>query len=202
MEEIAWPRPWRLRATAASACALILAISRHEDSMNQPVTAPRSTANRPRPRLRADRVAIVSANWHDDIVAGAVAAARAELERSPGAPPQVEHYRVPGAFEIPLHAQLLAAGDRADAIIACGLVVNGGIYRHDFVAAAVIHGLMQVQLQTGVPVFSAVLTPRDFHEHEEHRSFFRAHLVRKGTEVALACRDTLDALALLQPADN
>jgi 6,7-dimethyl-8-ribityllumazine synthase len=46
---------------------------------------------------------------------------------------------------------------------------------------------MQVQLDTGVPVFSAVLTPRDFHEHEEHQRFFAEHFVKKGTEVAQAC---------------
>jgi 6,7-dimethyl-8-ribityllumazine synthase len=148
--------------------------------------------------LHARRIAIVSASWHEDIVANAVAAARAELLRSSTTPPRVEHFQVPGAFEIPLHALSLAASGDYDAIIACGLVVNGGIYRHDFVAAAVINGLMQVQLQTAVPVFSAVLTPRDFHEHEEHQRFFREHFVKKGTEVARACVETLGSLARLR----
>ena len=73
-------------------------------------------------------------------------------------------------------------------------MVNGGIYRHEFVAAAVIDGLMRVQLDTGVPVFSAVLTPRDFHEHEEHRHFFAEHFMKKGEEVAQACVETLASL--------
>lgn len=64
-------------------------------------------------------------------------------------------------------------------------------------AAAVIDGLMRVQLDTGVPVFSAVLTPRDFHEHEEHRRFFAAHFVTKGTEVARARLATLASLQRL-----
>ena len=98
---------------------------------------------------------------------------------------------VPGAFEIPLHAQQLAASGRYDAIIGCGLVVNGGIYRHEFVAAAVIDGLMRVMLDSGVPVLSAVLTPRDFHEHDEHRRFFAQHFVTKGAEVARAALATL-----------
>jgi 6,7-dimethyl-8-ribityllumazine synthase len=46
-------------------------------------------------------------------------------------------------------------------------------------------------------VFSAVLTPRDFHDHEEHRSFFRAHFVKKGEEVARACLATLQGLRRL-----
>jgi 6,7-dimethyl-8-ribityllumazine synthase len=91
----------------------------------------------------------------------------------------------------------LAQTGRYAAIIACGLVVNGGIYRHDFVASAVIDALMRVQLDTDVPVFSAVLTPRDFHDHEEHQNFFREHFVKKGTEVAGACLASLHSLASL-----
>jgi 6,7-dimethyl-8-ribityllumazine synthase len=105
---------------------------------------------------------------------------------------------VPGAFEIPLMAQRLAASGAFDAIVACALVVNGGIYRHEFVAAAVIDGLMRVQLDSGVPVFSAVLTPRDFHEHAEHHEFFSAHFVKKGVEVAGACLAMLEALAQVE----
>src|SRR3546814_5039901 len=67
-----------------------------------------------------------------------------------------------------------------------GFVVDGGIYRHEFVADAVIGALMAVQLETEVPVISAVLTPQHFHEHDEHRRFFREHFVVKGQEAARA----------------
>lgn len=158
----------------------------------------------PSPLAGRIRVAIVSASWHADIVGRARSAALAEFERA-GSPPgtpaiAADCHEVPGAFEIPLHAQRLARSGRYDAVIACALVVNGGIYRHEFVAQAVIDGLMRVQLDTGVPVFSAVLTPRDFHEHEEHRRFFGEHFVTKGTEVARACLQTLAALRALPPA--
>ena len=146
----------------------------------------------------AARIAMISAGWHAELLAHARHRFRATL-REWGVPDSgfLEH-EVPGAFEIPLHAQQLAASGRYDAILACALVVNGGIYRHDFVASAVIDGLMRVQLDTGVPVFSAVLTPHDFHEHEEHRRFFAAHFVKKGTELAQACLQTLASLARLQ----
>jgi 6,7-dimethyl-8-ribityllumazine synthase len=143
------------------------------------------------------RIAVVSAGWHRDIVEQALAAMRAEFARSRLPPGQVDEFEVPGAFELPLHAQKLAAAGRYDAIVACALVVNGGIYRHEFVAAAVIDALMRVQLDSGVPVLSAVLTPRDFHEHDEHRRFFAAHFVKKGTEVAQACLRTVCALQAL-----
>jgi 6,7-dimethyl-8-ribityllumazine synthase len=78
--------------------------------------------------------------------------------------------------------------------VACGFVVDGGIYRHEFVAHAVIDALMAVQLEVEVPVISAVLTPQQFHEHAEHRAFFRDHFRIKGKEAALACLRTVAGL--------
>jgi len=153
-------------------------------------------------RTRRARVAVVSSSWHRDIVANGTAAIRAELSRTSDPPAELDHFEVPGAFEIPLHAKRLAASGDYDAIIACGLVVNGGIYRHEFVASAVIDGLMRVQLETDTPVFSAVLTPRDFHEHEEHRQFFSEHFIKKGTEAARACVETLASLSRLPGGDG
>jgi len=153
-----------------------------------------STAHAPRPQ----RVALVASTWHRDIVDAACDAMRAEFASPAASPTVVDAYAVPGAFEIPLLAKKLAASGRYDAIVACGLVVNGGIYRHEFVAAAVIDGLMRVQIESGVPVLSAVLTPRDFHDHEDHRRFFRAHLVGKGREVAQACLATIANLRAIE----
>ncbi|WP_407360697.1 6,7-dimethyl-8-ribityllumazine synthase [Microbacterium sp. LBN7] len=142
------------------------------------------------------RIAIVAAQWHAEIVDQAVESFEARLA-SLGFD-DVTVLRVPGAFEIPLHVQRLARSGRVDAIATCALVVDGGIYRHDFVASAVVDALMRVQLETDVPVFSAVLTPHNFHEHEEHREYFRRHFSVKGAELADAVVKTLaglDALA-------
>lgn len=141
------------------------------------------------------RIAAISASWHTDIVHQARDAFVAELGRSGVAAKAVEHFDVPGAFEIPLLARRLAESGHYDAIVAFGLVVDGGVYRHDFVATAVIDGLMRVQLDSGVPVLSAVLTPHQFHEHATHREWFTAHFVIKGQEAA---RATLQTVALHQ----
>ena len=106
----------------------------------------------------------------------------------------VDFFEVPGAFEIPLAREAPGGSGRYDAIVACGFVVDGGIYRHEFVADAVIVALMPVQLDTDVPVFSAVLTPQRFHEHEEHGRFFSEHFLVKGQEVARACLATIASL--------
>ena len=173
------------------------AISRDHIGADHISTAHISTAQTPlqQPRAARARIAVISSAWHHDIVGRASQAVLAEIARQRPGNSTVEVYEVPGAFEIPLHAQRLARSGAFDAIVACGLVVNGGIYRHEFVASAVIDALMRVQLDTGVPVFSAVLTPRDFHDHDEHRRFFADHFVHKGTEVARACLQTLDRLA-------
>ena len=75
--------------------------------------------------------------------------------------------------------------------IAAGLVVDGGIYRHEFVSEAVIGALMRLQLDLEIPIISAVLTPQHFHEHEDHRRFFHEHFKVKGREAAQACAQTL-----------
>ena len=169
--------------------------------MNQTFRKNLSTVAPDRALKRRSRVAVISSGWHRDIVGNGVAAIHAELGRHAELHGAIDEFEVPGAFEIPLHARRLARCGRYDAIIACGLVVNGGIYRHEFVASAVIDGLMRVQLETDTPVFSAVLTPRDFHEHDEHRQFFAEHFVKKGTEVARACMETLASLGRL-PGDG
>lgn len=133
------------------------------------------------------RVAFIQSSWHEDIVDQGRTSFLAELARLGTPADFVTCFKVPGAFEIPLHAQKLAKSGQFDAIVACGFVVNGGIYRHEFVTEAVISGLMRVQLDTEVPVFSVVLTPLNFHEHQDHQQFFAKHFVTKGTEAAHAC---------------
>ena len=130
------------------------------------------------------RIAVVRARWHADIVDQCVNVFETELQ---GAGLAVDIFDVPGAYEIPLHAKTLAETGRYAAILGVAFVVNGGIYRHDFVASAVLDGMMNVQLSTGVPVLSAVLTPHNYHESTEHHRFFHEHFKVKGKEAADAC---------------
>jgi len=144
---------------------------------------------------RSERIAFVQSCWHKDIVDQARESFTTEIGKLGFARSRIDFFEVPGGFKIPLQAKLLAKSGRYDAIVGCGLIVDGGIYRHEFVAEAVISGLMRVQLDTEVPVISAVLTPQRFHAHEEHQRFFREHFVVKGAEAAEACARTIDNLA-------
>lgn len=138
-----------------------------------------------------NRIALVAARWHADIVDRAVTACRIRLTEYGF--DDIEVIEVPGAFEIPLRIKRLAGTGRYAALAGCALVVDGGIYRHDFVAATVVDALMRVQLDTDVPVFSAVLTPHHFHEHGEHLTYFARHFEVKGTELADAIAATVGA---------
>lgn len=143
------------------------------------------------------RIAFVQSCWHRDIVdklRDAFVGEIATLDTR-----TIDLFEVPGAFELPLQVKLLAASGLYAGVVAAGLVVDGGIYRHDFVATAVIDGLMRAQMDTGTPVFSSVLTPHDFLSSGQHE-FFAQHFVTKGIEVAHACAATLGNYSRLQVA--
>ena len=135
------------------------------------------------------RIAFIQACWHRDIVDQCKHSFLTKIATH--CDHKIDLFEVPGAFEIPLQAKLLAKTGKYAAIVAAGLVTDGGIYRHEFVAQSVITGLMQVQLETEVPVFSVVLTPHHFHNSSEHKTFFAEHFVLKGAEAAQACADIL-----------
>ncbi len=143
------------------------------------------------------RIAYVQAGWHQEITDGCKASFVAEMASRGYDATVIDVVTVPGSLEIPLVAKRLAQSGRYAAICASGLVVDGGIYRHEFVAQAVLSGIVQVSLETGVPVLSAVLTPQQFHEHEAHLRFFEQHMHVKGLELASACATMIATLRSL-----
>ncbi|MEM7545124.1 MAG: 6,7-dimethyl-8-ribityllumazine synthase [Pseudomonadota bacterium] len=146
------------------------------------------------------RFAFIQARWHDRIVDQARIGFLDEIARRTNATAITDVFDVPGAFEIPLTAQRLARSGQYDGIIGAAFVVDGGIYRHDFVAETVVGGLMQAQLATETPIFSVVLTPHHFQETEAHESFFQEHFVLKGQEAARAALATCALSATLPKA--
>lgn len=127
------------------------------------------------------RFAFVKAGWHADIVDRAL---EGFLELVPA--DRVDVFEVPGAFEMPLLARDLGRSGRYGAVIAAAFVVDGGIYRHEFVAQAVVDGLMRAGFEAGVPVLSISLTPHQYQETAHHKAVFAAHFVEKGREAARA----------------
>jgi 6,7-dimethyl-8-ribityllumazine synthase len=139
------------------------------------------------------RFAFVKAQWHADIVDRALDGFT-EIIR----PEQVDVFDVPGAFELPMMAQTLARRGEYAAIACAAFVVDGGIYRHDFVASAVVDGLMRVGLDTGVPVLSVSLTPHQYQETGHHNAIYRDHFVTKGREAAEGALTIMEAYEELE----
>lgn len=139
------------------------------------------------------KVAFIKAGWHADILDVGHQAFAAQVHGLTQGRAQVDLFEVPGGFEIPLLAKQLALSGKYDAVIGSAFVVDGGLYRHEFVASAVVTGLMQVQLDVGVPVLSMVLTPQQpFTGTDEQQAFFLSHFEVKGREAADACVAVLD----------
>ncbi|WP_410216798.1 6,7-dimethyl-8-ribityllumazine synthase [Paracoccus sp. (in: a-proteobacteria)] len=150
---------------------------------------------------QSPRIAFIKARWHSDIVDRAHDGFLSEAARlMPGV--RVDAFDVPGAFEMPLLAKKLAQTGKFDAVVAAALVVDGGIYRHDFVAQAVVSGLMQAGLETGVPCFSVSLTPHNYQETELLTAFYREHFVKKGAEAANAVAQMMAVEAQLASLDQ
>lgn len=141
------------------------------------------------------RFAFIKAQWHADIVDRAL---EGFCEIIPAE--QVDVFDVPGAFEMPLLAKELATTGKYGAVACAAFVVDGGIYRHDFVAQAVVDGLMRAGMDTGVPVLSVSLTPHQYQETDHHNAIYRAHFVEKGREAAKAALGVLKTKASLVEA--
>ncbi|MEP3231201.1 MAG: 6,7-dimethyl-8-ribityllumazine synthase [Hyphomicrobiales bacterium] len=128
------------------------------------------------------KIAFIKARWHAEIVDQAFEG----FKQAYSGPHDIQEFDVPGAFEMPLLAKRLALTGQYSSVVCAALVVDGGIYRHDFVSKTVVDGLMQVQLETDIPVFSVSLTPHNFQSTDEHIEFFKEHFVKKGQEAAAA----------------
>jgi len=99
----------------------------------------------------------------------------------------IEVAKVPGAFEIPLAVQKMAATGRYDALICLGAVIRGATPHFDYVASEVSKGIAQVSLKTGIPIAFGVLTT-DSIEQAIERAGTKAG--NKGFEAAMTAIET------------
>lgn len=102
------------------------------------------------------RVAVVASSYHADVT-GALRDGAAAALAARGGSLAVEE-SAPGAFELPMVAQAVAARGDVDAVVALGCVLTGETSHDRYISDAVAHGLMQVALRHSVPVTFGVLT--------------------------------------------
>jgi 6,7-dimethyl-8-ribityllumazine synthase len=104
------------------------------------------------------KFAIVASRYNDFITEKLVAGALDALNRCGAKDKDVEVFKVPGAFEIPLVAKRVAMTQRFDAIICLGAIIRGATPHFDFVAAEASKGIAHVMMETGLPVIFGVIT--------------------------------------------
>jgi len=136
-------------------------------------------------RLNAEgfRFAIVSSRWNDLLTSRLVEGALDALERLGAAADAVEHFRVPGSFELPLAASRVAQSGRFDAVICLGTIIRGQTPHFDYVAAEATKGIAQAGMQSGLPVVFGVVTA-DTVEQAIDRAGVKAG--NKGFEAAMS----------------
>jgi len=143
------------------------------------------------PELKGDglAVAIVWSRFNEDIVRELLTACDRELVNLGVAPADIDVVSVPGALEIPLALQALALrtrgfGRRYDALVALGAVVRGETYHFEVVSNESARGILDVQLETGVPVANAVLTTSTEEQARERAAVKGAEAARVAVEMA------------------
>lgn len=136
--------------------------------------------------MRKEKIALIAAEWNAEIVQSGQDVFVAEMEKLGFNANQIDVIQAPGALEIPLIGQRLLCQDY-DLAVGVSFIVNGLIYRHEFVAQAVVDGIVQTSLKTGKPFLSMCLTPQAYNEHSaDNRDFFVNHMRIKGKEAANA----------------
>lgn len=107
------------------------------------------------------RIGIVRARWNPEIVDRLHAGVRRGLDDLGVDEGDVVDVTVPGSFELPMGARILAASATVDAVICLGCVIRGETSHYELVAGESAAGIQQVQLTTGVPVAFGILTTED-----------------------------------------
>ncbi|MEO1248035.1 MAG: 6,7-dimethyl-8-ribityllumazine synthase [Pseudomonadota bacterium] len=144
--------------------------------------------------VRDARFVIVAARFNEFIVDSLLKGAVHCLKSHGAADADIEIVRTPGAFEMPVVVDRVAAARRADGIIALGAVIRGGTPHFDYVAGECVRGLSAASQKHGVPVGFGVLTV-DTIEQAVERAGTKAG--NKGEEAALAVIETVNLLRRL-----
>ena len=129
------------------------------------------------------RFAVVSSRWNDFLTSRLVEGALDALERLGADEGAVEHFRVPGSFEIPLLAMKVAESERFDAVICLGTIIRGETPHFEYVAGEVTKGIAHAAVETGVPILYGIVTA-DTLEQAIDRAGVKAG--NKGFEAAMA----------------
>jgi 6,7-dimethyl-8-ribityllumazine synthase len=141
------------------------------------------------PSGEGKKIALVVAEWNDDITFNLAKGAEELLISQGVAKSDISTHTVPGTFELPLAAKWVLEKGEVDAVICCGCVIQGETRHFDFVCDGVTQGITQLNLDFGVPVIFCVLT-----DNVKQQSLDRSGGIHgnKGTEAGVAALKMID----------
>ena len=113
---------------------------------------------RPEVSAKGLRFALIVSRWNSEFTSRLERGAQEALLVTGAKTEDVEVFRVPGAFELPLASLMAARSGRFDAVIALGVVIRGETPHFDYVAGEAAAGIRQASMETGVPVLFGVIT--------------------------------------------
>lgn len=128
-------------------------------------------------------IGIVVSDWNRGITDNLLAGCRDTLLANEVHADDIRVQRVPGSFELPMGARLIATGQKFDAIICIGCVIKGETKHDEYIAQAVSNGIMQLSLMINTPIIFGVLTPNNKEQAEARAG---GALGNKGEEAAIA----------------
>lgn len=141
------------------------------------------------------KVGIVASRFNDFIVGKLIEGAEDALLRHGVAAENISLVRVPGAFEIPAAAKLLANTQRFDAIICLGAVIRGATTHYDYVCSEVSKGIAHLSMETDTPVLFGVVTTENIEQAIERAGTKAGN---KGYDTALAAIEMVNLSAALK----
>ena len=141
------------------------------------------------------KFAVVAARFNDFISNSLIDGAVDALVRHEAGEKDIDVFKVPGAFEIPLMAKKLADTGRYDAVITLGAVIRGSTPHFDYVSAEVSKGVAKVSLNSGIPVIFGVLTTDSIEQAVERAGTKHGN---KGAEAAMSALEMVNVLKLVK----
>ena len=132
------------------------------------------------------RFALAVARFYDELADRLVAGAKAAFEEAGSPVADVDVVEVPGAYELPMAAKLLAESGRYSGIACLGAVIRGETDHYDWVCGAAAQGIQDVQLSTGVPCAFGVLTVDEYDQALERSGEGKRDSGRHAAEAVLA----------------
>ncbi len=141
--------------------------------------------------VRDGRFAIVASRFNDFVVESLIKGALHCLRQHGAADADIEIIRVPGAYEMPIAVDRIAASRRVDGIIALGAVIRGGTPHFDYVASECVKGIMAAAQRHGIPIGNGVLTVNTIEQAIERAGTKAGN---KGEEATLAVIEMVNLL--------